>query len=79
MFVSPALHRGPQETVFFSWGGSVGNANRKDEPLIPVGTAQGHFFCSHQCPLTNTAVQNDPLPAYSGALKFPRDSFGSWF
>ena len=22
--VSPELHRGPQETVFVSWGGSVG-------------------------------------------------------
>ncbi len=29
MVVSPALHRGPQETVFVSWGGSVGTGSEK--------------------------------------------------
>jgi hypothetical protein len=43
--VSPALHLGPQETVFVSWGGSVGKRDTKSSLRSPVGTAQGHYLC----------------------------------
>jgi hypothetical protein len=39
VFVSPALQRGPQEAIFVSWGGSVGEAFPQ-RAVSPGGAAQ---------------------------------------
>ena len=42
MVISPALHRGPQETVFVSWGGSVGVGAAQKRSGVPEGRCWDH-------------------------------------
>ena len=44
LLISPALHRGPQETVFVSWGGSVGWGGLAQPTIHPESRKHGAFL-----------------------------------